>query len=43
MRDTEREAEIQAEKEASYMQEPDVGLNPGLQDHTPGQRQVLNC
>ena len=28
MRDTEREAETQAEGEAGAMQEPDVGLDP---------------
>ena len=28
MRDTEREAETQAEGEADSMQEPDVGLDP---------------
>ena len=32
MRDTEKEAETQAEGEAGSMQEPDVGLDPG----TPG-------
>ena len=32
MRDTQREAETQAEKEAGSMQEPHAELNPG----TPG-------
>ena len=32
MRDTQREAETQAEEEAGFMLEPNVGLNPG----TPG-------
>ena len=40
---TEREAETQAEGEAGSMhQDPDVGLDPGPQDHTLGQRQALN-
>ena len=34
MRDTEREAEIQVEGQASSLQEPDVGFNP----RTPGSR-----
>ena len=34
MRDTESEAETQAEGEAGSMQEPDSGLNPRTQDHT---------
>ena len=39
----EREAETQAEGEAGSMhQEPDVGLDPGLQDHALGQRQAPN-
>ena len=34
MRDTQREAETQAEGEADSMQEPNVGLDP----RTPGSR-----
>ena len=33
-----RGAETQAEVEAGSMQGPDMGLDPSLQDHTPGQR-----
>ena len=36
MRDTEGEAETQAEGEAGSMQEPDVGLNPGSLGSCPG-------
>ena len=35
-RHREREAETQAEGEAGSMQEPDVGLDPGSQDHALG-------
>ena len=39
----EREAETQAEGEAGSMhQEPDVGFDPGLQDHALSQRQAPN-
>ena len=39
----EREAETQAEGEAGSMYwEPDVGLDPGLQDRALGQRQAPN-
>ena len=38
MRDTQREAETQAEGEAGSLGEPDAGLNPG----TPGSRQPLS-
>ena len=36
MRDTQREAETQAEGEAGSMQEPDVGLDPGSPGPGPG-------
>ena len=36
MRDTQREAERQAEGEAGSMQEPDVGLDPGPPGSGPG-------
>ena len=36
MRDTEREAETQAEGEAGSMREPDAGLNPGTPGSHPG-------
>ena len=39
MRDTEREAETEAEGEAGSMQEPDVGLDP----MTPGSRPELKA
>ena len=43
MRDTQREAETQAEGEAGSMhREPDVGFDPGLQDRALGQRQAPN-
>ena len=43
MTDTDREAETQAEGEAGSMhREPDVGLDPGLQDRALGQRQAPN-
>ena len=42
MRDTEREAETQAEGEAGSMQEPDVGLDPGAPGSHPGLKVVLN-
>ena len=41
MRDRERQRYRQREKQASC-REPDVGLDPGPQDHAPGQRQALN-
>ena len=43
MRDTEREAETQAEGEAGPMQEPDVGLDPGSPGSGPGLKAALNC
>ena len=36
MRDTGREAEIQAEEEAGSMREPDVGLDPRTPGSCPG-------
>ena len=36
MRDTEREAETQAEEEAGSMQEPNMGLDPGSPGSRPG-------
>ena len=36
------EREKEAEREAGSLQEPDVGLDPGPQDHALGQRQILN-
>ena len=44
MRDTltEREAETQAEGEAGFMQEPDVGLDPGSPGSGPGLKVALN-
>ena len=36
MRDTEREAETQADGEAGSMREPDVGLDPGTPGSHPG-------
>ena len=36
MRDTEREAETQAEGETGSMREPDMGLNPGTPGSHPG-------
>ena len=39
MRDTQREAERQAEGEAGSMQEPDVGLDPGSPGSHMGWRQ----
>ena len=44
MRDTltEREAETQAEGEAGFMQEPDVGLDPGSPGSGPGLKAALN-
>ena len=36
MRDTEREAETQAEGEAGSLQEPDVGLHPRTPGSHPG-------
>ena len=41
-REREREAETQAEGEAGSMQSPMWDSIPGLQNHTPGQRQALN-
>ena len=43
MRDTERERQRHRlrEKQAPC-KEPDMGLNPGSQDHTLGQRQTLD-
>ena len=42
MRDTEREAETQAEGEAGSMQKPDMGLNPGSLGSGPGLKAALN-
>ena len=42
MRDTEREAETQAEGEAGSMQEPDMGLDPGSPGSRPGPKVALN-
>ena len=43
MRDTQREAEMQAEGEASSMhREPDVGLDPGSPGSHPGLQVALN-
>ena len=36
MRDTERQAETQAEGEAGSMREPEVGLDPGTLGSRPG-------
>ena len=41
MRDTEKEAETQAEGEAGSPREPDVGLDPLTRDHTLSRRQML--
>ena len=41
-RERERQRHRQREKQAPY-REPNVGLDPGLQDSTLGQRQALNC
>ena len=41
MRDTERGRHRQRDKQTPSG-EPDVGLDPGLQDPTPSQRQMLN-
>ena len=43
MRDTQREAERQAEGEAGSMQEPDVELDPGSPGSGPGPKVALNC
>ena len=40
-RERERQRHRQREKQAPH-REPDVGLNPRLQDHTLSQRQRLN-
>ena len=42
MRDTHTEAETEAEGEAGFPQEPNVGLDPGSWDHALSQRQMLN-
>ena len=42
MRDTEREAETQADGEAGFLGEPDVGPDLRTRDHALGQRQMLN-
>ena len=42
MRDTEREAETQAEREAGSCGEPDVGLDPGSPGSHPGLQVALN-
>ena len=42
MRDTEREAETQAEGEAGSCGEPNVGLNPGIPGSHPGPNQMLH-
>ena len=42
MRDTQREAEAQAEGEAGSMQEADVGLNPGSPGSRPGLKAGLS-
>ena len=42
MRDTDREAETQAEGEAGSLQGAYEGLDPRPWDHAPSQRQVLN-
>ena len=36
MRDTDREAETQAEGETGSMREPDMGLDPGSSGSCPG-------
>ena len=41
MRDTESQRHRQTEKQAPYG-EPDVVLNPGIQDQALSQRQTLN-
>lgn len=41
-RHREREAKPHAEGEADSPQESDMGLDPGLQDHTLSPRQMLN-
>ena len=41
MKDTQRERQRQAREKQAPCREPDVGLGPGTQDHTLGQRQVL--
>ena len=41
MRDTQREAETQAEGEAGSLRGPDAGLDPGTRGHVLGRRQVL--
>ena len=42
MKDTQREAEAQAEGEAGSLQGADVGLDPGTWDHDLSRRQTLN-
>ena len=42
MRDTEREAETQAEGEAGLMREPEVGLDPRPPGSGPGLKAELN-
>ena len=41
-RERERQRHRQREKQAPYTGSPTWDLIPGLQDHTPGQRQVPN-
>ena len=41
-REGEREAETQAEGEAGFMQEPNVGLDPGSPGSGPGLKAALN-
>ena len=44
MRDTEREAETQAEREKqAACRKPDMDSSLGLQDHALGQRKAPNC
>ena len=43
MRDTQREAETQAEEEQAPCREPDVGLDPGSPGSGPGLKAALNC
>ena len=46
MRDLEREAETQAEREAGSLQGPDVGLDPGSPGSHPelkADTQLLSC
>ena len=43
MRETEREAETQAEGKAGSCMEPDMGLDPGSLGSDPGLKAALNC